>query len=280
MTASFEVRAVTDFIGAEIRGLDLKRPVSTDDTHALNAALDQHGFLLFRGQPLSPSEQAAFCKVFGDLDQRTIRKFGRGDEPVHYVSNVREAGDFHRGALSFHIDQLFYEDPNYAVSLHAVEVTKEGGETTFARSGLEYESLPRDLREKLSTLTAVHFLDFGQIKMGDVWPRSETLADLPPDVPRATHPVVFTHPRTGKKALWICITQTLHLMEMSRSESDDFLAALLERINTTKFQYHHKWEAGETIVWSNWSLHHGRLPFRDGEARTLQRVPINSRTGR
>lgn len=292
--ATLEFRPLTDFrLGAQVVGLDIREAIASDTAEVLRRALDDYGVLLIRDQPLTPAQQATFARIFGDLDPGASR-FNKPGEEAHYISNAME-GDkpkdrgigLGNGDLDIHMDQLFFETPNAACTLHGLEVPSRGGETIFATTEPIYNELPSEMRESFASLKALHFLDAGYVG-GNVqgertritktvnWPWKMKVEELPAETPRWVHPILFTNPRTGRKVVWLATIHTLCAMGISRAESDDLLGRFFERLHTTQYRYTHSWKVGDTVLWSNRNVHHGRTPFDPSETRTLQRVPICS----
>jgi len=257
-------------IGAEVRGIDLREPLDERRFHAIVQLWLERCVLLFRGQDLSVEQQVAFAGRFGPLGQRANVTPGATEHPaVMLISNIREDGKpigaLPDGEMFFHSDQCYTERPCKATMLHAIEVPSVGGNTIFANMVRAYETLPEDLKRRIAGLRALNVYDYE----GSATRRSESAAV---DAPRFTHPVVRTHPETGRRALYVNRLMTQGIEGMDRAESDALLARLFEHQERAELRYEHRWRPGDLILWDNRSTVHARTDFSAGERRLLRRV--------
>jgi alpha-ketoglutarate-dependent taurine dioxygenase len=247
----------------EVRGVDFARPLSDASLGEIRAAWDSHHLLLFRGQPLGSDEQLRFIRHFGEPLKETL-----DGSPYSYVSNVREDAIIQRGALFFHSDLAFTPNPLRAISLFAVEASEGGAPTWFANAIRGCETLSEALRERVEGLSALHTYDLvGQ--RGDVRYR---VADLPPDAPRAIHPVLWRHPELDRPILYVNRMQTDRIEGVPEAEARTLLEELLDHLYRPEHIYEHQWRPGDFIFWDNWALQHARPDVTS--KRTLRRVAI------
>jgi taurine dioxygenase len=266
---------LTSFLGAEISGLDLHKAIEPDVAAELRDGLDRYSILLVRDQPLSTEEQAQYAEVFGNIDTRTIDKFGvPGAERAHYVSNTRPDGSLRTGELCFHNDQLFYEKPNRASLLHAIEIPSRGGETRYAHVACEYEAMSVAEQSRLENLTAYNIFDYAARGGGT---QRVPIEELPAGTIHWTHPVLFQHPFNKRKTIWVARNNTIRILELPKDESDDLIESLCNRVSSSEFIYDHSWRVGDTMIWDNWMVQHARRDFNPVEPRTLRRIPVNAR---
>lgn len=250
----------------ELRGVDLGQSLSEASLREIRAAWDAHHLLLFRGQHLTSDEQLRFVRHFGEPLLETL-----DGKPFSYVSNVRDDAIIRRGALFFHSDLAFTPDPLRALSLFAVDAPEGAAPTWFANAIRAYETLPEALRQRIEGLCALHTYDLAG-QRGDVRYR---IADLPPDAPRASHPVVWQHPELGRRILYVNTMQTDRIEGLPEAEARALLEELLDHLYRPEHIYEHPWQPGDFAFWDNWALQHARpdVPVD----RTLRRVAIGER---
>ncbi|HKT19158.1 MAG TPA: TauD/TfdA family dioxygenase, partial [Stellaceae bacterium] len=193
------VRRLTPAIGAEIEGVDLRRPLDPATVAALRQAWHEHAVLLLRDQELSDEDQIRFGECFGTLGRVFTHREGR-HPAILLVSNIRENGKpigaLPDGEMQFHSDQCYVEHPPAGTMLYAIEVPSKGGDTMFASMYAAYDTLPEAMKAKLEPLRGVNYYD----------PSSDYVVRKGPPSDKAlrwTHPVIRVHPATGRKALYV-----------------------------------------------------------------------------
>lgn len=262
---------LSDAIGAEVKGVDLSNPLSADDVAVLQQGWNDHLVLVFRDQDVSNDDQVRFCSYFGDLELVRTGKYASEDmKHTMMITNVRDTGlktALEDGDMWFHSDQCYYEVPAKGSVLYAMEIPPVGGNTLFANCYLALETLPQDLQDRLAPLKAHHIYDYN----GSPMKRSE---DVSPDAPQYSHPVVVTHPETGRKALYVNRLMTEYIEEMPREESAVLLEQLFAHGEDTRFVYEHEWRVGDLVIWDNRCSMHARTDFDPAERRMLRRITI------
>jgi taurine dioxygenase len=169
----------------------------------------------------------------------------------------------------WHSDQSFFERPALATILHAHQIPSRGGATWFCDARAAYEALPEKFKSRINDLKAVHAYDTKRRNFRGE-PRSQEEIDESPDV---IHPLVRTHPETGKKGLYMNLNRVDRIVGWGRSESDMLLDELEAWINQDRFHYEHKWRVGEAVVWDNrCTLHRATFDGPAGEPRIMLRV--------
>jgi taurine dioxygenase len=265
------VTPLSDAIGAEISGVDLSRPLDKTTLSEIRKAWLEHAIVLFRDQDISDEDQERFCRYFGDLEVvRSARAADSKHPSVLLITNVRDTGRttaLEDGEMMFHYDQCYYEFPAMGSTLFAMEVPEEGGNTIFANCTAAYESLPAAMKRRLEGLRARNYYDYAR----DPTIRPKTLN---PDAPQWVHPVVRTHPETGRKALFVNRLMTIGIEGMDPEESDALLNELFERIEDAAFQYEHVWRVGDMLMWDNRCSVHARTYFSPESRRMMRRVTI------
>lgn len=251
-------------LGAEIRGVDVGRPLSPETVAALRSAVLDHLLLIFRDQRLTEEEQVRFSRYFGRPEPH-VRKRPEKDASlpeIFVVSNVREngktVGALGSGELTFHSDLSYMPRPGSFSVVYAVEVPRDGGDTQWANGYAAYDALSPDLRERVLGLRAVH-------RHGE--------DEQNPDPP-ASHPIVRTHPDTKRRAMYVSPQFTRYIEGMPREESDHLLDVLLRHVTRPEFVWTHQWRPGDVVVWDNRCTMHRREPFAETERRILKRTQM------
>ncbi len=267
-----DIRKLHPTIGAEVVGLDLRRPIDAATAAALRQAWYDHAVLLLRGQELSDEQQVAYADVFGPpmLAHPTRRLDGR-PQSIMLISNIRENGKLigalPDGEMFFHSDLCYIEHPVIGTMLYSVEVPSVGGNTLFADQYAAYEALPAATKAKIDPLSATNRYEIGY----DVTIRR---GRAPEGAPAWTHPMVRIHPKTGRKALYINRLMTHDIEGMGEDAADALLDELYDHQEQTRFVYEHIWRPGDIILWDNRCTLHARTDFSPSERRLLRRITI------
>ena len=268
----FGVIPLSDAIGAEIVGLDLREPLPQPVFNTIRDTWHAHGVLLFRGQTLDELAQAGFGSRFGELGKVLNNHNGRSYLPgVMYISNVREdgklVGALPDGEMYFHSDQCYVERPGMATMLYAMEVPAYGGNTLFANMYAAYDTLPESVRSRVEGKLALNVYDYEN--------NATSRGSEPRDgVPSYAHPIVRTHPATGRKALYVNRLMTHHIVGMDRADSDALLAQIFDHQERPEFIYEHVWTPGDLLIWDNRCTLHARTDFDASQRRMMRRVAI------
>jgi len=269
---------------AEASGIDLTRPLAPADVRAINAAMNEHGVLVWRGQPLTAQQQIDFATSFGPLDIGLKRVFKRPerleDERLIDISNVDAQGNVTRRDspknLSNFANQLWHSDssfmnPRAAYSmLHCVIKPSWGGDTEFADLRHAYDTLDERTRRQIQDLKAEHYALHTRLLLGDEAYTDEQKKAIAP----AVWPLVDTHPGSGRKVLFVGV-HARQIVGWPTAESRMFLLDLLEHATQRERVFRHEWQVGDLVIWDNRStLHRGRR-FDISERRELRRTTIN-----
>jgi len=269
---------------AEASGLDFTKPISRADACAINAAMNQYGVLVWRGQPLTAQQQIEFATAFGPLDIGLKRVFKRPerleDERLIDISNVDIDGNVQRRDsaknLSNFANQLWHSDssfmcPRAAYSmLHALATPSWGGDTEFADLRAAYDTLDARTRTMIANLRAEHYALHTRILLGDDAYTDEQKNMMPP----AVWPLVDTHPGSGRKVLFVGV-HARQIIGLSTAESRLLLSDLLEHATQRERVYVHKWQVGDLLMWDNRATVHRGRRFDLTERRELRRTTVN-----
>ena len=269
-------------LGAEVRGIDLRRPLDDAEFDTLLAAWHEHLVLLIRGQPLTDAELIAFARHFGELQPAPANeltdKFGTdlADYPeIAVVSNIIEKGKpigaLGSGEAFWHTDSSYIERPPAGSFLHALEVPPRGGDTSFCNMYLAYETLPEATKSRIATLEALHNYSY---TASGVLRKGEHETDDPSKAPGAHHPLVRRHPGTGRPALFLGRRLKSYIIGLPLEESEALLDELWAHTTQRKFVWTHKWRVGDLIIWDNRCTMHQREPFDPDSRRLMHRTQI------
>ena len=263
-------------LGARIDGLDLRRPLTDAALASVRRAFLEHSVIYLPGQKISAANQIAFCELFGNADsdykQPALQSETDYRKGVMLVSNVRKngvpIGNLPDGDMHFHSDGSHRESPYIATTLYAIRVPGEGGDTLFANLYAAYDALDAAVKERIEGLT-VH-----NAYILDATSRDEEAR--PGAVLReADHPLVLTHPETGRKALYLNRLMSRRINGLSDTENEELLPMLLNHTEREAFIYAHKWTPGDFLMWDNRCVNHARTDFSPDEVRLLRRYTIS-----
>jgi len=267
----FKVERLGPALGARITGIDLSGEINKATFDALRQAWLDHIVVVFPGQSLDETQQERFCRGFGELETVRSNMFQDAAHPsIMLITNVRDTGKvtaLEEGEMFFHSDQCYYELPADATVLYAMEVPPTGGNTLFANCCAAYEALPAETKKRIAGQRALNYYDYKRDPMFRP-------TELNPDAPRWTHPVVRTHPETGRKALYANRLMTIAIEGMDPAESDALLGELFDHVERPEFVYEHAWTVGDVIMWDNRCSMHARRDFDAGQRRMMRRVTV------
>lgn len=279
MAQDFEVRALPAAVGAEVLGLDLSRPIVTTDFTRLHQAHLQHHVLVFRDQRITPQQQIDFSRRFGPLQIHVLKSFQLTGHPeIMIVSNIKENGvpiGLGDAGVFWHSDLSYVEKPSLGSMLHAQELPSEGGDTLFANQHTAYEALPDALKARLDGLQAEHsyLTQYEALRARSPWRPKLTQEQL--DQVRPTvHPVVRTHPETGRKALFVSEHFTTRILGLPEADSRALLDDLFALSTRPEHVYRHAWQPHDMVFWDNRSVMHLAAGTPDHLRRKLYRTTI------
>jgi len=265
-------------LGADIPHLDLRSLSGAGFARVHQAWLD-HSVLLFRDQRLTDEDLIAFSRRFGDLDwapvQETGRRFVEGMPELYVVSNVIENGEpigsLGAGEAVWHTDMSYVEQPPKASALYALEIPPEGGNTSFVNMYAVYAALPDRLKRRIAGLRVKHdgtYNSGGYVRQGVI------PSDDPRRAPGALHPLVYTHPETGRPALYLGRRRNAYIDGLDLAESEALLDELWAHVERPAFAWTHRWRAGDLVLWDNRCTMHRRDAFDPDARRILHRTQI------
>ena len=266
-----EVRPVSPATGAEILGADIGAELDDGEFATIRAALDTHGVIVLRNQTLTPETQVAFTRRLGEPEFNfNAARFGIDGSPeIYLISNIVEYGapiGTRRAGETWHTDMSYAKRPAGATMLYAVEVpVLHGlalGDTCFANAAAAWDALPCAMQEEIDGLRGI--FDFrGRKRSSPV--SAEDIAQYPP----VEHPIVRTHPRTGRKSLYIARDDCTGIVGKDEETSRGLIEALADHVVRTAFIYQHRWQVGDVVVWDNCTVQHRAIQDYDLPQRRL-----------
>ena len=273
-----------DGVGAEITGMDLKS-LSDTEFAAIQGAFAEHGVIFFRDQDTTENDHIAFAERFGDIN---VNRFFAAHPTYPQIALVaKEADQKDNIGGGWHTDHSYDHEPALGSVLVARELPESGGDTMFASMYKAYETLPADLKAKIEGRTAIHSGKhiFGEgpdsyYNMSDAGSHEDGTsrignAAVAEQLSDPEHPIVISHPLSGKKALYVNPAFTREVVGMDKAESDELLADLYAHVfKGNGFHQRFQWQPGSIAMWDNRSTWHWALNDYQGQRRVMHRITI------
>lgn len=277
---AFQINRLGAVLGAEVVGIDVSKQLGDEEIARLRKAFVDHSILVFRDQDLTPAALTTFSRRFGALDRHILEGFALPDHPdVFVVSNVKKDGKpvgAIRAGQYWHSDLSYSEKPVMGTMLHARQLPSVGGDTMFASMFAAYDALSKPMQTFLEGLTAVHDYSRAYDVFFSRFPERPPLsAEAKAKVPPVRHPVIRTHPESGRKVLFVNEGFTKSIVELGYDESKALLDFLVTFAVRHEFIYRHRWRKGDLLFWDNRSTQHNAVSDYDmNEARYMIRTTI------
>lgn len=273
MNTTFDIKPCAAPFGAEIVGIDLSQEIDDAVFKQLDQTFAEYGVVFFRKQTMTPEHQTNFSKRFGALDSFPISQYNLNGYPeILQVTNIQENGEnigLADAGVTWHTDMSWRAVPPRGSALYAVEVPvqdgKSLGDTLFTSTTAAYEVLPDDMKKRLDGLKAVHSYGAKHTHRANLGKRDrvEMSEDQKEQHPDVIHPIVRTHPMTGRKGLYVIKGECIGIVDMAVEEAFALLDELAEHTVRPEFQYRHQWQVGDFLMWDNCFLQH--VAVRDFE---------------
>ena len=268
-------RLLTDHTGVEVIGVDLTTPLNDEIRSELIDAFHRHLVLVIRNQSLDPHQMLGAVGIFGEVFNQHNKLFSIPDCPqIHYLSNEDHYPDGNRyiPGAGYHTDHSNALQPPKATVLFAKNLPETGGDTQFVNMYSAYADLPDTMKLRIANLKAEHVYQSRHSTS-----KLMVLSDASgKNVPNAVvHPLVRTHPETGRKALYINPIRIEAIEGLSEPEMLSLMDELMEHATTEKYQYRHKWRLGDLVMWDNRCLlHKANGDYDMSQLRYLYRVML------
>jgi taurine dioxygenase len=273
----FQVRPISGALGAEILGPDLRRPLEAGLAAKIRETLLEHGVIVFRDQALDHAQQIAFARMLGEPDVHPIAE-GMPEHP-EMIRVHKPAGEPAFFGTSWHTDNTFFERPSAITVLHGAVIPPLGGDTLFASMERAWDGLSLPMQRLLEPLTAVHSARpaFDPKVTGTA--KYEGQAAIKYRMSEAVyaevvHPVIRTHPETGRKSVFVNPMFTERIVELERHESDALLAMLYAHSTRPEYTCRIRWAKHSLVVWDNRQTQHYAVDDYANHERLMFRVTI------
>ncbi len=254
---TLEIAKMTQSIGAEVSGVDLREPLAAPVFDEIRAALLAHLVLVFRGQNLSMDQHVAFARQFGEMHYSAVPTAHGGPPEINVLDMVAPKGN---GSDRWHSDSPFLVNPTDATFLNAVMMPPTGGDTCFANMYDAYENLSEPMKRYVDGLSAVQDVSTTLYLAVEKGNSDFDVAEMQRRLPPVTHPVVRTHPDTGRKVLYVDAASTSRIVGVSRKESEMILDHLFSQAHNAAVQCRVRWNAGDLVFYDNRCTQHVAVP--------------------
>ena len=268
-----KLNKLSKILGLEIVNLDLKKEIDKKLKIKLNDLFVENKVLVIRNQFLNPNEFQKAAEIFGKIFRQHNSKFSLKENPlVHYISNQDKFpdGKAYIPGEGFHTDHSNDKKPPKATVLLSKEIPSYGGDTQFINMNLLYENLSSEMKDKIKNLNAKHVYQskFSKRKLMSIKNQDHKNYEV-------FHPLVKIHPETGLKSLYINPIRIEKISNYSDKQTLSLIDELMEHVNSLKFEYRHKWEVGDFVVWDNRTLmHKANGDYDMSEKRYLYRLML------
>lgn len=271
MRAVCDIEPIGSTIGAEIHGLDLSRQIDRETATALEQALIQHKVIYARDQHITTAQHVVFGRLFGELEVHPFRPEGEFPE-IMVLDNHKE-----NPVLStdvWHSDTTFRDCPTKYSILRCLTIPETGGDTLWADMCAAYDGLSKPIQHMIDGLDAVHDFKNFRVLFANSDKESSRLKEMEDLYPNPTHPVVRTHPVTGRKALFVNPQFTLCINGLKTQESEALLQLLYEQAHIPEYQFRLRWKPGTIALWDNPSTQHYAANDYYPNRRHMERVAV------
>jgi taurine dioxygenase len=268
-------------LGAQVHGVDL-RALDAEIFAAIHRAWLDHQVLLFRDQQLTDEDLTSFSRRFGDLDEAPLQETGRrcveGHPEIYVVSNVVQdgvpIGSLGSGEAVWHTDMSYLPDPPIASALYSLEVPAHGGDTSFCSMYAAWDELPGPLQHRVEELRVKHD---GTYNSGGYARQGVTPTGDPRTSAGVFHPIVFVHPETGRRALYLGRRRNAYIEGLSLDDSNALLDEIWAQATREPLTWRHRWRVGDVVLWDNRCTMHRRDAFDPTARRVMHRTQIRVR---
>ncbi|PIW26146.1 MAG: hypothetical protein COW30_16530 [Rhodospirillales bacterium CG15_BIG_FIL_POST_REV_8_21_14_020_66_15] len=265
---------LTPSFGVDAAGVDLGGPVAAEDLAALQEALIDRLVMVVRSQNLTPEQYLEAARLFGDIMPQHLTRILMPEHPEIAVLDSRQSDKdkdgkaIPTGSRAWHTDHTNHARPPKFTLLYAVKLPSQGGDTSFANMQAAYDALPAEERERLRPMVTVNVIEPDTGNVGD--DARAALSKAP-----QRHPLIRTHPVSGKQAIYVHPGKTERIDGMEPDESRAFVRDLLDRAITPDVTYRHIWRPGDLVIWDNRAtLHVAHRNYDASEGRVMHRLII------
>lgn len=274
-----DITPLSDVCGAEVTGLDCGGDIDADIFAAVKQGFRDHSILVFRDQHLTPDQHVTFSERWGAIKGHILTQYLLpGYEGLLVVSNKKDAHGEPVGIEDagryWHTDVSYEDVPPMGSFLYGLEVPKTGGDTLFASQFRAYDNLPDGLKAQIAPLKARHRFNYVQIQEDDSSSRKPLTEEQKRQLVGAVHPVVRTHPETGRKALYVNPGFTEALVDVDEADGRALLDTLFGYATDDSVIYRHQWHPFDLVLWDNRCLMHHATPYPADSIRHMHRTTV------
>ena len=262
-----DVKLISGALGAEIKGINLKNS-SKDNFNLINKLLLEHKVLFFRNQNITAEEQISLAKHFGPLEKHVYVK--PRDNYPEIIRIIKGRNEKHQWGETWHTDVSYNVKPTKVIILRSIKIPPVGGDTMFSNMEIAYETLDEKIKKKLKGKTAVHS-SLGATAFVEKYEKMSGNGNI--DEYSNKHPVIRTHPETGKKILYVNSMYTKKINDIDKKESDEILNEIFKHQERLDFTCRFKWTENAVAIWDNRSTQHqGLTDFFPGKGLGYERI--------
>ena len=263
---TMKIQRMSEAIGAEIQGIDLSRPLDDDNVAIIRDAVVENAIVLFRNQEITIPQQLAFAKHFGDLEMHLVRSDAHSEFPEVYVlSNIVENGELigtppTRQSGAWHSDYAYNQIPASVSCFSAKIAPEHGGDTMFANMYAAYDALSKAMRVRIDGL---RWRTEPAKRMELLYPDRSMSDEELAKTPDFAHPLVRTHPESGRKALFLGMSNpaSCEIVGLQQDEGWEVLEELRAFATEDRFVFSQQWQAGDVMLWDNRATIHRATPW-------------------
>ncbi|GAA5233990.1 TauD/TfdA family dioxygenase [Verticiella sediminum] len=271
-----QTQTLTDHgLGIEIRGVDLGSDLPASVAQALRDLWHEHAVLVVREQRLDPAAFLRAAQIFGDILPQQLGKFSLPDYPLVGTISSRDLptrdGKLHVRGENYHTDHSNFREPPMGTMLHAIELPSRGGDTQFVDVRLAYDELPEAMKARIATLRSTHVYESSRSprKMAVLSPQERAEAAA------SSQPIVIVHPVSGRAALYLNTGRMEGIEGLPDDEAYALINALYQHATQPCYEYRHRWQPGDFVLWDNRSvMHQANADFDPQEFRYLYRLML------
>ena len=277
---TMRVERASRALGARVRGVDLGGPLDEEAFASVRDALNRHSVLVFPDQEVEPPAQVEFSGRFGRLKHHVLKEnLLPGLPEVYVLTNMTSQNEVkprpYAGAY-WHTDLSYEPEPAFGSVMYAVEVPEVGGDTMFCSMAAAYDALSDRMKALLEGLTATHSFEHAYETFVKHIPGTAPISRERFDArPPVSHPLVHTHPESGRRCLYVNPGFTVRINELPPAEGGAILAFLYEHCTGERFVYRHRWSRHDVVMWDNRATMHKAVPdYDDRDHRYMRRTTI------
>ncbi len=267
----FEVTPYSPTIGAEISGIDLAQPLTDAQVEGVRAALLDRKVIFFRDQDITTEQHLDFARNFGEREVHPFAPHKEGYPEVLAITHDRERPGQENG---WHSDVTWRLEPSLGSVLRCLECPPMGGDTLFSDSYAAYDNLPEAVREKVEGKYALHDFEGFRTRLRDRGIGEEQIEAFNKSYPNPEHPVIRSHPETGRKGIYVNAAFTKHIIGMAQADSDALLGVLYHQANMPEYQCRFRWAKNSIAFWDNRACQHYASSDYWPHFRIVERVTI------